>query len=245
MLLTATPSSLFISSPQLPVISLSTLPAVTTIPPDRPVDLVSRLHSVVPAEIRALTPQEEQQIGRILSDYFSISVSAQIEGKRLNRSYGYIGAEQHLARFPGDSLDAHFDSDTEATLYSRSGMAPDRGAWGYFADSRGSMTEEDVLREKYYIAVQTFLAPDYNSRYNDYRDFFKFRKMLLVNPQNGKAIVADIGDSGPAVWTGKQLGGSPEVMHYLGRVDGRARGAVLYFFISDPDNHVPLGPVRI
>ena len=54
-----------------------------------------------------------------------------------------------------------------------------------------------------------------------------------------------IGDAGPAVWTGKHLGGSPEVMYYLEREDGARRGPVLYFFIDDPQDLVPLGPIQV
>jgi hypothetical protein len=67
--------------------------------------------------------------------------------------------------------------------------------------------------------------------------------MLVVNPNNGRAVVVVIGDAGPAVWTKKQLGGSPEVMKYLQRVDGAQKGGVLYFFIDDPKDVVPLGPI--
>lgn len=69
--------------------------------------------------------------------------------------------------------------------------------------------------------------------------------MLVVNPNNGKAIVADIADAGPAEWTEKHLGGSPEVMHYLERFDGKQKGSVLYFFIDDPDDKVKLGPIEM
>ena len=69
--------------------------------------------------------------------------------------------------------------------------------------------------------------------------------MLVVNPENGKAMVVVIGDAGPAAWTGKHLGGSPEVMRYLERQDGRARGPVLYFFIDDFDDNITLGPIEI
>ena len=75
--------------------------------------------------------------------------------------------------------------------------------------------------------------------------FFMFHKMLVVNPDNGKTIVADIGDAGPAEWTGKSLGGSPEVMKYLERVDGAQKGPVIYMFIDDPNNNIPLGPVSL
>jgi len=207
--------------------------------------LIADLATAVPDEVRPLSAEEEAKIGELLTKGYGIKASAELEGKRLNRSYGLIGAEQHLARYPGDTMDTHFDGNSEdSSKYYSSGMAPGLGAWGYFTTSRAAMTEEDVMREKYYLAVQTFLSPDFNNRVAEYRDFYKFRKMLVVNPHNGKAVVAVIGDAGPAEWTGKHLGGSPEVMKHLERVDGRARGPVLYFFLDDPDDTIPLGPVE-
>ena len=100
------------------------------------------------------------------------------------------------------------------------------------------------MRERYYLAVQTFLSPGFAERVGEYRDFYRFRKMLVVNPKTGQAVVAVIGDAGPAAWTGKHLGGSPEVMHFVGLAKGPRKGAVLYFFIDDPDDKIPLGPVK-
>lgn len=211
---------------------------------DNKVFLLADLANEVPDEVRPLTDAEETRIGDLLSKHYAMKVSAGINGLRLNRSYGLIGAEQHLARYPGDSMSTHFDNPEDSEKYYSSGMAPGLGAWGYFTTSKSNMTEEDVMREKYYLAVQTFLSPNFNSRVAEYRDFFRFRKMLAVNPVNGKAVVAVIGDAGPAEWTGKHLGGSPEVMKHLERVDGRARGPVLYFFIDDPTDSIPLGPVE-
>lgn len=211
---------------------------------DSKVFLISDLSNILPSEIRPLTSDEETKIGDVLSKSFGMKVNAVLNGLRLNRSYGYIGAEQHLRRYPGDSMSSHFDNPEEEEKYYSSGMAPGLGAWGYFATSSSQMTPEDSSREKYYIAVQTFLSPDFNSKVAEYRDFFKFRKMLVVNPQNGKAVVAVIGDAGPAEWTGKHLGGSPEVMKHLERVDGTQKGPVLYYFLDDPNDLVPLGPIE-
>lgn len=207
--------------------------------------LIADLLNVLPKEVQPLNKDEEQKIAKILLRTFGLKVSAELDGKRLNRNFGIIGAEQHLARYPGDNMATHFDTEEEARKFYSSGMAPGLGAWGYFASSKGELSEQDKLREKYYIAVQTFLSEDFNKRFAEYRDFFKYRKMLVVNPQNGKAVVAVIGDAGPAVWTGKHLGGSPEVMSYLEREDGAKRGPVLYFFIDDSKNQVPLGPIAV
>ncbi|MBI4089659.1 MAG: hypothetical protein HY424_03035 [Candidatus Levybacteria bacterium] len=210
---------------------------------DKKVFLISDLANILPHTVRELDREEEQKIAEILSRTFNLKVSPEIQGKRLNRSYGLIGAEQHLARFPGDVLSTHFDSETELKNYWASGMAPGLGAWGYFAPSLNSLTKLDKERERYYIAVQTFLSKDFNKRFIEYRDFYKYRKMLVVNPNNGRTMVTDIADAGPAVWTGKHLGGSPEVMHYLERFDGSLKGPVIYFFIDDPDDKIPLGPI--
>ena len=207
--------------------------------------LIADLSAQLPTTVSALSEEQQQTIGNILTDYFNMNVTPVLENKRLNRLYGYIGAEQHLMRYPGDTIATHFKSDDEAQQFSASGMAPGRGAWGYFAQSKNDLTEQDIQREKYYIAVQTFLAPGWNENVNEYYNFFKYRKMLLVNPENGKAMVVVIGDAGPSPSTGKQLGGSPEVMKYLERVDGGAKGPVLYYFIDDPNDTIPLGPIEL
>ncbi len=207
--------------------------------------LIEDLSFLLPQKVQPLSEDQEKVIGQTLSRHFNIQVSAQIKNKRLNRSYGLIGAEQHLMRYPGDTIYSHFDSKEEAKQFAASGMAPGRGAWGYFASSKDAMTETDIQREKYYIATQTFLTPGYAANTREYSEFFKYRKMLVVNPQNGKAMVVVIGDAGPAPSTGKHLGGSPEVMRYLERVDGSQRGPVIYFFINDPEDSVPLGPIEI
>jgi len=212
---------------------------------DKKVFLIYDLKNILPSEVRPLTADEEQKVGEILSRNFNMKVAAELSGIRLNTSYGYIGQEQHLARFPGDTMFTHFETTQDANNYWDYGMAPGLGAWRYFADSKDSMTREESDREKYYIAVQTFLSPGFSDHVREYMEFFKYRKMLVVNPQNGKAIIADIADSGPAKWTNKQLGGSPEVMRHLERVDGVQKGPVLYYFIDDPNNEIPLGPINL
>lgn len=207
--------------------------------------LVNDLKEYLPSEMRPLSPGEEEKVGEVLSRYTGLKVSAELQGFKLNRSYGLMGAEQHLARFPGDTIATHFDSQEQAAIYTKSGMAPGLGAFGYFARSQAEFTQKDNDREKYYIAVQTFLSEGFTSRFREYMQFYKYRKMVVVNPNNGKAMVVVIADSGPAAWTGKHLGGSPEVMRYLERFDGKQRGAVLYFFVDDPEDTIPLGPMKL
>lgn len=208
---------------------------------DQNVLLAQALSDKLPQEIRPLNLLEEKEIIDILSSNFGFKVEGEMESIRLNRNYGLIGGEQHLYRYPGDNLYAHADTASDFAKYSDAGIAPGLGAWGYFTPSKETFSESDKLKERYYLAVQTFLAPGFAENFNRFRDFFKFRKMLVVNPKTGQAVVAVVGDAGPTDWTGKHLGGSPEVMDILGLAGGPRKGAVLYFFIDDPEDKIPLG----
>lgn len=229
----------------LPAVNLLAGDGQITKDTDNNLLLAEDLKKKLPTEMRALTQEEEVEIGQMLSNSFGFKAVAELDGKRLNRSYGVIGGEQHLYRYPGDSLYKHAENAQDSAMFVPSGIAPRLGAWGYFTSSEVEFTEKDKQRERYYLAVQTFLAPGFAERVGEYRDFFKFRKMLVVNPKTGQAVVAVIGDAGPAEWTGKHLGGSPEVMHYVGLANGPRKGPVLYYFIDDPEDRIPLGPIKV
>lgn len=212
---------------------------------DQNILLAQQLKDKIPQEVRVLDPRETDEILQILSKDFGFRVTDELDGIRLNRNYGFIGGEQHLYRYPGDNLYAHADSTIDFAKYGSAGIAPGLGAWGYFASSKSDFKDIDKEREKYYLAIQTFLSPGFAENVEKYRDSFKFRKMLVVNPKSGQTVVAVIGDAGPADWTGKHLGGSPEVMDALGLAEGSRKGPVLYFFIDDSKDQVPLGPVKV
>lgn len=200
--------------------------------------LVDTLKSILPDKTRPLERSEEKYLEQILGDVVGVPVKATLEGEHLNTTYGLIGAEQHLKRYPGDTLSQHGSGNVLAE-----GIAPGLGGWGYFAYSKDQLTPQLAETEKWYAVVQTLYLPDWKVRTRYLVDWYKYRKVLIVNTQNGNAVVAAIADSGPAAWTGKQFGGSPEVMDYLGGTKYR-KGAVLVFFVDDPENKVPLGPVE-
>lgn len=184
--------------------------------------------------------QYENELTALFAIQYGIQSAASLDGKRLNTIFGPLGAEQHLPRFAGDSAAQHTD---DPALRS-SGITPGRGAWGLWTSSKASLSTAQIEQEKYYIAAQTFLAPGFRENPNELYNWFKYRKILMINPSNGKAVVAVIGDAGPATWTGKNYGGSPEVMKVLEAHDGRGRASVFVYFVDDPENKVPLGPVN-
>jgi len=199
--------------------------------------LLASIQNYLPTQIGPLTRSQEKNLEKVFSDTIGVNTKATLEGEHLNTTYGYIGAEQHLMRYPGDSIAAH------DLMPDDEGIAPGLGAWGYFAPSKDKLTNSDVEREKWYAVVQTLYLPDWNNRQPYLQKWYKYRKVLIVNTMNGNAVVADIADSGPAAFTGKQFGGSPAVMNYLGGSRYK-KGPVIIFFVDDPENRVPLGPVE-
>lgn len=200
--------------------------------------LVEAVASVLPDNPRPLIRSEEKYLEQIFQNIYGISTKASLEGEHLNTSYGYIGAEQHLRRFPGDTLAQHGEGGI-----LKEGIAPGLSAWGYFAPTEEDFNSDLEEIEKWYAVVQTLYLPDWNTRQPYLKNWYKHRKVLIVNTENGRAVVAAIADSGPAAWTGKQFGGSPEVMDYLGG-ERYKKGKVIIFFVDDPENEVPLGPIE-
>lgn len=201
-------------------------------------ELLASVNKLLPERVGPMDRSTEKALEQTFSNIIGVPAKATLEGEHLNTTYGYIGAEQHLMRYPGDTMATH-----PSLAEKDEGMAPGRGAWGYFAYSKSEMTKQDIENEKWYAVVQTLYLPDWKSRLNYLRDWYKYRKVLIVNTENGNAVVADIADSGPAAWTGKHFGGSPEVMNYLGGSRYK-KGPVVIFFVDDPQNKVPLGPVE-
>ncbi len=199
--------------------------------------LIDALNFILPPKPRNLTQREEKFLEQMFKDILGVDAKATLEGEHLNTTYGYIGLEMHLRRYPGDSLKEHGEGSI-----LKAGLAKELGAWGYFANSKEKLSKELEEVEKYYVAVQTLYLPDWNKRQPYLKDWYKFRKVLVVDKENGNAVVASVADAGPAIWTGKSFGGSPEVMQALGGEKYR-KGLVVVFFIDDPENNIPLGPI--
>ncbi len=210
--------------------------------------LLKNLKDILPQKPQPLTRTQEKYLEKLFKETLGVASKATLEGEHLNTTYGFIGAEQHLKRFPGDTNSQHAPAKSEyggdhPREILKEGIAPGLGAWGYFAPSKAALTPDLEEIERWYAVVQTLYLPEWGKRQPYLRDWYKYRKVLIVNTDNGKAVVAAIADAGPAAWTGKHYGGSPEVMDYLGGPRYK-KGPVVVFFVDDPENEVPLGPVE-
>ncbi len=232
--------SLLLSSPQiapLHFVSDNSVSVVGVHKENTSQKIIDGLSDILPKKIEPLSDDQETAISHLMFNVFGINAVPKLGSTKLNNVYGLIGAEQHLPRYPSDTIGQHDE-------YQNSGITPGLGGWGYFAPSKSKMTEDLYLKEKYYVAVQTLYLPDWNKRLKFLVNWYKHRKVVVVNPVNGKTVVAVVADAGPAKWTGKHFGGSPEVMAYLKLNVGMQKGPVVLYFVDDPDYKVPLGPLE-
>jgi hypothetical protein len=198
--------------------------------------IIDKMKNYVNGPAGHLEAQEEVYLEQQLSDILGFEVTAELDNHRLNHSIGIMGGEQHLFRFPGDTLDQH-------DAFQEAGIAPNRGAFGWFTEN-GVLTDKAIQNEKYYFAVQTLYLADWNSNHRELKPWYKFRKMVVINPADQIAVVGVVGDAGPAQWVKKQYGGSPEIIRE-GKIWSKAnRGRVILFFVDDPDDTIPLGPIE-
>lgn len=198
----------------------------------------SKFKDIAPEYTPNMSLEQEAAAAALIQAQYGIPVAAELNGIRLNATQGIIAGEQHLPLFPGDTLASH-DSDPTKHL---TGMVPGNPSWGYFAKSKAEVTKEDIENERYYIAAQTFLAPGWGEHVEEYYQWFKYRKMFVVNPETGQAVVVDIADAGPSPRTGRTFGGSNEVLMGLG-LGKKRTGHVYVFFVDDPTNSIRLGPL--
>lgn len=230
-------SGVFASAPLIKEMTVPTHQHMELSTEQKTEQLKMGLKALLPSVAGPLPKETEHQISTLLKSTIGVNAVASLDGNHLNSSYGYIGGEQHMPRFPGDTLGNHDALQVK-------GITAHRGAFGYFAQSPSQLSQEAIDQEKYYVAVQTLYLPNWNTEHKTLKEWYKFRKVLVVNPTTGKSVVAVIGDAGPAAWTKKHFGGSPEIMDYLRPWEQQNKGKVLLFFIDDSHQHLALGPVE-
>lgn len=148
-----------------------------------------------------------------------------LEGYDIPATTGKVGKEQHLYITSGSEDAAAHYSQSGTPSASQNGMA---GGYGSFGTS-GSPASTD--QERYYInmrwnyadwyedgsALDSFNRPMTRTRNLNMtaKNWHRHKKVIVTNPNNSRQVVVSIEESGPAFWTGRVSGLSPEAMAEL------------------------------
>jgi hypothetical protein len=199
--------------------------------------VVEKLQAFVQLPAGHMPRQDELYLEQQLSEMLGFEVSAEEEEVRLPHSIGVMVGLPHLRRHVADTLAQH---DT----YREAGLAKKRSRFGWFTDM-GQLTPTAIQREKYYIALQAELMPEWSQKRAEFKEWLKYRKMIVINPFAKKAVVVAVGDVGPSNWLQEQFGGSPEVIREAEIWSLRGQGRVLLLFVHDLEDRVKLGPISL
>lgn len=202
---------------------------------DEQVAILEKMVQFTARPVGHLPKEDELYLEQQLTDWFGVEVAAECEGRRLGHSLGVMAAVPHLRRYPEDTLPSH-------QVHLEAGFAPHRSSFGWFTEM-GQLTPTAISREQYFFAVQAELVSSWQG--SDWRSWLKYRKMIMINPAEQRAVVGVVADTGPSSWMQEQFGGSPEVVRDGKVWSPKAQGKVFLFFVQDPQEKLALGPVDL
>ncbi|MBU0974347.1 hypothetical protein KKD03_01450 [Patescibacteria group bacterium] len=197
--------------------------------------IFEKLNNLLSLPAGQLENQSELYLEQQLSDLLGFDIVAELDEHRLNHSTGIMSSEAHLKRSPNDKLTNHIN-------LLEAGLDKSRSAFGWFVN-HGDITQEAEDFEKYYFSLQLYQLQDWNINYKDLKSWYKFRKMVVINPAERIAVVGVVGNIDRKNQFQQQFGASPEII-IKGRIwSPKSKGKVLLMFVDDPKNEVPLGPI--
>lgn len=148
-----------------------------------------------------------------------------LDGYAIPATSGRVGREQHLYLAADEEAAGRSDptihyARASVPAYAQNGMA---GGYGAFGSSASPATAD---QERYYINMRW----NYCTWYEDAgvthttncsstaKNWHRHKKVVVTNPANGRQLVASVEEAGPAIWTGRVSGLSPEAMYELDAV---------------------------
>jgi hypothetical protein len=182
-----------------------------------------------------LQTDSELYLEQQLSDILGFGVTASLDNQRLPFTTGMIKALPHQLRFPDDKLEEH-----SAVL--EAGIAQKRGDFGWLMQPH-QHSADNAVAEKYSFCVPLTYLPNWQADHQRLRAWYKKRKVVVINPQNQRAVVGVIADIGPSQTLKYQFGASPEVIREGLLWSPQAQGRVIMLFVDDASDKVPLGLV--
>jgi len=171
-----------------------------------------------------------------LSDLLNFTVSATQAEYQVPYIGGVMAGLPHLKRSPNDQL-ANHQTVLEA------GFKEKRSFYGWF--NANQLTADDILAEKYYLSLPINLTSAWLDQPQVTAEWFKHRKLIVLNPLRELAVVAVMADIGPYNPIRAQFGGSPEIIRAAEVWHPENKGRVVVFFVEDSKNEVPLGVINL
>lgn len=197
--------------------------------------IFTKLQGALTNPASRLSQDDAAYLEQQLSDILGFTVTSQLQGHAVPNTVVTLKAGPHLKRFPKDSLSNH-------QQVPEAGLAATRSAFGWFS-THASLDEAATAAEQYYLALPLTALEEYRST-TAKLDWWRQRKVLVVNPRVPSIVIASIADTMIAN-TQYQAVGSPELLRASQCWSPGCAGMVLLFLIDDTEDTLPVGPIPI
>ncbi|NCN06447.1 MAG: hypothetical protein GW946_01210 [Candidatus Pacebacteria bacterium] len=182
-------------------------------------EIFAKLETVA-ATSAQLSEKESLYLEQQVSDLLGFEISSELEGKKLTHTFGKI---QALDEF---SLQPHTTTNRSQNV---------RGA--HIQKSRPSLGwgTEDIVPDSNHFLLANHLPflQDWHQKYAHYKRWYKWKKLLLINPFNRISVVVELAAATLPNPMQYQFGGSPDLIRASQAWSPQAQGLVCVFFIPD------------
>lgn len=171
----------------------------------------------------------EQQI----SDLTGINVTTNLDGYNLPHTTVKFRSDAHQRTNFADILNNH-------PQFHEAGLNKKRSVFGW-SNQNG---HESTKMEEFFIVLPIYLIKAWQTDLPSLVNWFKYRKVLVINPFTQLAAVACVSDVGPSHLQRSQALCSPELSHLLRLWQPGLQGRACLFLIEHSEN-IPYGQVDI
>lgn len=183
----------------------------------------------------SLSPDEFLYLEQQLSDLVGVSVTKELEGKKLPFQWGSVKALPHQKRFPSDTIEYH-------RAIHEAGLTSTRSTFGWLQPI-GELTESETKAEEFSVVVPLLLTELSPDQLEETIRWIKDKKILLINPSMKKLAVVAVADVLLIEYPQYALGVSPEVGRSLEFWRPPSQGTGYFLWLDDPENVQPLGMI--
>ncbi len=183
------------------------------------------------ASLHELPEKELLYLEQQVSDLLGFEITSSLDEQRLTHTFGKI---QALEEF---SLQPHAQSDTIPAVRGAQ-VKKSRPTLGWSKQP----CEENA--KQYLLANHLPLLEDWHHKYAHYKKWYKYRKLLLINPFNRIVVIGELASYTLPNPMQYHFGGSPDLIRASQAWSPEAQGNVCVFFIPDAAA-VKLGPHNI
>lgn len=193
-------------------------------------------------EVAKLNPGDLEQddllyLEQQLSDIFGFEVTSKLDDHKLPFTLGTMAAAPHQRRYPKDKLGEH-------NRYPEAGMTQTRSSFGWMLEA-GQLSATATKQEQYGLSLPLAYLPEWQQDYSQLKDWYRYRKMLVINPFELKAIIASVINIDLVSTLKYQFAGTPELIRAGFIWSPKASGRVLVFFINDEPDNIKVGPINL